>query len=62
MGSDGIAPPYLTATLKSGELSVSCTGRFTRGEIVPGAHLIGVWVGPRASLDVMEKRKISCPY
>jgi len=25
-------------------------------------HWIGGWVGPRASLDVLEKIKIPCPY
>jgi hypothetical protein len=33
-------------------------GRFTPGEIASGTHWIGGWVGPRASLDVMEKREI----
>jgi hypothetical protein len=30
--------------------------------IEPLAHCIVGWVGPRASLNVMEKRKITCPY
>jgi hypothetical protein len=33
--------------------------RFTPGERAPGIHCIGGWVGPRADLDVMEKRYIS---
>jgi hypothetical protein len=28
------------------------------GEIVPGTHWIGGWVGPRAVLDTVVKRKI----
>jgi hypothetical protein len=28
------------------------------GEIAPGTHSIGGWVGPRAGLDAVEKRKI----
>jgi len=28
---------------------------------VPGTHCIGGWVGSRAGLDVLEKRKISGP-
>jgi hypothetical protein len=35
--------------------------RFTFGETAPRAHLVGGWVGPRAGLAVMAKRK-SCPY
>jgi hypothetical protein len=27
--------------------------------LTPGCHWIGGWLGPRASLDVMEERKIS---
>jgi hypothetical protein len=33
----------------------------TLGEETPITHWIGGWVGPRASLDILEKRKISCP-
>jgi hypothetical protein len=41
----------------------SCPGHFTPGERAPFMNWIGRWVGPRASLDDMEKRKfllISC--
>jgi hypothetical protein len=30
-------------------------------EIAPGTHWIGGWVGPRAGLDAVVKRKISSP-
>jgi hypothetical protein len=44
-------------TLVGGEWSASRPGRFTPGEIVPGTLWIGSWVGPRAGLDDVEKRK-----
>jgi hypothetical protein len=47
---------FLTSALAGGEWSASCPGRFTFGEIAPGAHWIG-WVEPRAGLDDVEKRK-----
>jgi len=31
--------------------------RFTPGEEVPGNYWIGGWMGPRASLDAVAKRK-----
>jgi hypothetical protein len=53
-GSGGIVPPFLTLALDGGEWSASCPGRFIPGEIAPGTHWID-WVGPRASLDAVEK-------
>jgi hypothetical protein len=32
------------------------------GERTPGIHCIGGWVGPRAGLDVVVKRKITSPF
>jgi hypothetical protein len=32
---------------------------FPLGKNSPGTNCIGGWVGPRAGLNVMEKRKIS---
>jgi hypothetical protein len=40
-----------------GEWLTSRTWRFTPGERAPGTHWIGGWVGPRAGLDDVEKRK-----
>jgi hypothetical protein len=35
--------------------------RFTPRKRAPGTHWIGGWVGPRAVLDAVVKRKISSP-
>jgi hypothetical protein len=51
----------LTSALDGGEWSASRPGRFTRKESAPGTHWRGVWVGSRAVLDTMAKRKIPSP-
>jgi hypothetical protein len=48
----------LTSALDGGEWSASRPGRFTPRETAPGTHRIGGWVGPRAVLDAVVKRKI----
>jgi hypothetical protein len=48
----------LTSVLDGGEWSVSQPGRFTPREKAPGTHWIGGWVGSRAGLDAVVKRKI----
>jgi hypothetical protein len=51
-----------TSALDGAEWSASCPGRFiTPRETVPGTHWIGGWVGPRAVLDAVVKRKIPNP-
>jgi hypothetical protein len=55
-GSGGIAPRFLTSALDGGEWSASGTSRFTTGEIAPGTHWIGGWVGPKAGLDAVKNR------
>jgi hypothetical protein len=52
---------FLTSALVGGECLVSRPGSFTPGERAPGTHWIGGWVGPRASLDDVEKRKFLTP-
>jgi hypothetical protein len=52
-GSGGVAPPFFTSALDGGEWSASRPGRYT--------HWIRGWVGPRAGLDDVEKRILSCP-
>jgi hypothetical protein len=48
---------FLTSALAGGEWSALRPGRFTPGERAPDTHWIGGWVGPRAGLDDVEKRK-----
>jgi hypothetical protein len=51
----------LTSALDGGEWSASHPSRFTPRESAPGTHWIGGWVGPRAILDAVVKRKIPSP-
>jgi hypothetical protein len=51
----------LTSTLDGGECSTSRFDRFTPREGAPGTLRIGGWVGPRAVLDAVVKRKIPSP-
>ena len=50
----------LNSALHKGDWSASRSGSFIPGERVRGTHWIGGWMGPRASLDILEERKISC--
>jgi hypothetical protein len=52
---------FLTSALDGGEWSTSRHGRFTPRERALGTHWIGGWVGPRAVLDAVVKRKIPSP-
>jgi hypothetical protein len=45
------------SALVGGEWSASRSGRYTPGEKKTCAHWTGGWVGPRAGLDDVEKRK-----
>jgi hypothetical protein len=51
----------LTPALDGGEWSASRPGRFSSRERAPGTHWIGGWVGPRAVLNAVVKRKIPSP-
>jgi hypothetical protein len=51
----------LTSALAGGKWSASRLGRFTPAERAPGTHWIGGWVGPRAGLDNVVKRKFVQP-
>jgi hypothetical protein len=48
----------LASALDWGEWSASRPGRFIPKERASGTHWIGGWVGPRAGLDAVVKRKI----
>jgi hypothetical protein len=48
---------FLTSALVVGEWSASRPGRFTLEGRAHGTQWIGGWVGPRAGLDDVEKRK-----
>jgi hypothetical protein len=56
-GVDVYIHVFLTSALAGGEWSASRLGRFTSAERAPGTHWIGDWVGPRASLDDVKRRK-----
>jgi hypothetical protein len=60
-GSGGIAHAFFTSALDGAKWSVSCPCRFTPRERAPGTQWIGGWVGPRAGLDTVVKRKIPSP-
>jgi hypothetical protein len=47
----------LTSAQVGGEWSASRPCRFTPRERAPDTHWIGGWVGPRAGLDDVGKRK-----
>jgi hypothetical protein len=49
-----MAPTFLTSALDGGECSASRPGGFTPGEVVPGTHCIGGWVGPGVGLDAVH--------
>jgi hypothetical protein len=51
----------LTSALDGGEWSASRPNRFTPRERAPGTYCIRGWVGPRAVLDAVVKRKIPSP-
>jgi hypothetical protein len=52
----------LTSALDGGEWSDSRPGHFTPRETASITHWIGGWVGPRAVLEAVVKRKIPSPH
>jgi hypothetical protein len=53
---------FLTSSLDGGEWSASHPGYFTPRERATGTYLKGGWMGPRAGLDMVLKRKIPSPH
>jgi hypothetical protein len=60
-GAEVYLHAFLTLALDGGELSAPLPGSFTLRQRVPGTPWLGGWVGPRAVLDAMVKRKIPSP-
>jgi hypothetical protein len=60
-GSGGIASLIFNSALDGGEWSASRPGRYTPRERAHSTRGIGGWVGPRAVLDAVVKRKIPSP-
>jgi hypothetical protein len=60
-GSGSIAPLSLTSALDGGEWSDLRPGRLNPKKTASGTHWTGGWVGPRAVLDALVKRKITSP-
>jgi hypothetical protein len=48
---------FLTSALVGAEWSALRPGHFTPRERAPRTNWVGGWVGPRACLDAVEKRK-----
>jgi hypothetical protein len=59
-GSGGKVPRILDLGTRC-EWSASRPGGFTPRERAPSTHWIGGWVGPRAGLDAVVRRKIPSP-
>jgi hypothetical protein len=61
-GSECIALRILDLALDGDEWSASRSYHFIPRERAPGTHWIGGWLGPRAGLDVVVRRKVPSPY
>jgi hypothetical protein len=62
LGSGGIAPRIFNFGTRWRCVVSFTPGRFTPRESDPGTHRIGGWVGPRAVLNAVVKRKIPSPH
>jgi hypothetical protein len=57
----GIALPFLTSALDGGKWSPSHPGNFLPGERAPSTHWKRGWLCFKICLNIVKKRKISCP-
>jgi hypothetical protein len=57
-GMDVQIHAFLTSALVGSEWPASRPGRFVFGERATGTHCTGGWVGLRAGLDDVERRKL----
>jgi hypothetical protein len=58
-GVEVLLHAYLTLSQDGGEWSASSSGYFTPRKRASSTCWIGDWIGPRAGLDAVVKRKIS---
>jgi len=61
MGNEGMSAHFLDIGTKW-QWSSLRFGRFIPWERAPGTHWIGGWVGPKAGLDTVVRRKIPSLY
>jgi hypothetical protein len=57
-GGSGYSFTILIIALDEGKWSALHPGQFTSGERALDTHCVGGWVGPRASLDALEKKNL----
>jgi hypothetical protein len=60
-GSVGIAPPLLTPALYGANGQLHVPAALPLKERASVIYWVGGWLGFRAGMDAMEKKKISCP-
>jgi hypothetical protein len=59
-GGGCIDPLIRNLGRKCSEWSDSCLSRFIPGETDTANPSLGVWMGPKADLEVLKKREFSC--
>jgi len=59
-GMDVLLQTFLISALDGGEWSTSRSGRFNPEKKVPGSHWTPGWLGQKAGLGAVAKRRNSC--